>query len=70
MSGPTLIDRAKHAVEHVLGIKSDKEVLAEVLREPKVREARRAVKRADRILAELEVMELRKYGRRVGDRTR
>lgn len=55
------------SIRHALGIKTDKEVLSEVLREPKIREARQAVKRADRILAELQLMEIHQYGRRAGD---
>lgn len=41
----------------LLGIKTDREVMVEVSKDPTIQEARKAIKRADRILAELEVIE-------------
>ena len=43
-----------------MGAKSDRQVVREVLREPNIQEARRAIKKADRILAELQAIEGRK----------
>lgn len=57
-------------LKHLLGIKNEAEIVAEVEVQPTVREARRAIARADRILNELEIIELRRkpYARRAGDR--
>lgn len=41
----------------VLGIKTDREIIVEIAHEPKVKEARKHLKRADRLLAELQALE-------------
>lgn len=43
--------------KHLLGIKEESEVRAEVERQPQIKEARAAIQRADRILGELETIE-------------
>lgn len=44
------------ALRRILGIKSDREIVREVANEPTIKDARKAIKRADRILAELEAV--------------
>lgn len=46
-------------LQRLVGVKSDEEITEVVERQPTVKEARRALQRVDRILEELEVIELK-----------
>jgi hypothetical protein len=43
--------------KHMLGIKSDEEIRAEVDDEPTIKDARKHLERADRVLEELQALE-------------
>ena len=50
-------------LKHMLGIKTERQVLVEVAHEPSIKAARTQLKRVDRILKELEGLEGRRNER-------
>jgi hypothetical protein len=48
-------------LQKLLGVKSDRQIAREVAREPEVKKARKLLKEADHVLAEIEAVERREH---------